>query len=286
MSLATRELARSKLRFTLLAGAVGLLVFLILFQQALLGGLITQFIGALRNQNATVLVYGSDARKNLEGSRLENATVDQVRAVPGVSDAGRLGQGTFTVLAGRKLEDATLIGYELDRPGQPTTLSSGRLARTDFEAVASQGDSAKGLILGRSVKVAPDGSQLIFCGYIGGTGEDVANAIAVDGLNCVYITGFTFSTETSFPVTFGPVVTQKGLSDAFVAKINNDGQGLAYCGYIGGGASDVGTGIAVDLGFNAYVCGYTNSTETTFPVAVGPTLTYVGGAYDAFVAKR
>jgi len=134
-------------------------------------------------------------------------------------------------------------------------------------------------------KVAPDGSQLIFCGYIGGTGEDVANAIAVDGLNCVYITGFTFSTETSFPVTFGPVVTQKGLSDAFVAKINNDGQSLAYCGYIGGGASDVGTGIAVDLGFNAYVCGYTNSTETTFPVAVGPKLTYVGGAYDAFVAK-
>jgi hypothetical protein len=134
-------------------------------------------------------------------------------------------------------------------------------------------------------KVAPDGSQLVFCGYIGGTGEDVANAIAVDGLNCVYITGFTFSTETSFPVTMGPIVTQKGLSDAFVAKINNDGQSLAYCGYIGGGASDVGTGIAVDLGFNAYVCGYTNSTETTFPVTVGPTLTYVGGAYDAFVAK-
>ena len=55
MFLAIRELGRAKVRFLLLGGAVGLLVFLILFQQALLGGLITQFIGALRNQSATVL---------------------------------------------------------------------------------------------------------------------------------------------------------------------------------------------------------------------------------------
>ena len=134
-------------------------------------------------------------------------------------------------------------------------------------------------------KVAPDGSQLVFCGYIGGAGEDVANAIAVDGLSCVYITGYTFSDATSFPVTLGPSLTPYGLSDAFVAKVNNDGQSLAYCGYIGGGASDIATGIAVDLSYAAYVCGYTDSTETTFPVTVGPDLTYNGGGYDAFVAK-
>ncbi|MEZ5273015.1 MAG: hypothetical protein R2694_12040 [Ilumatobacteraceae bacterium] len=52
MFLAWHEMRRSKLRFGLLTGAVGLLVFLILFQQALLGGLITQFIGAVRNQSA------------------------------------------------------------------------------------------------------------------------------------------------------------------------------------------------------------------------------------------
>jgi hypothetical protein len=134
-------------------------------------------------------------------------------------------------------------------------------------------------------KIDASGASLAYCGYIGGIGEDVANAVAVDGLGCAYITGFTFSGETSFPVTTGPTQTLKGLSDAFAAKVNSDGASLAYCGYIGGAGSDVGTGIAVDLGGNAYICGYTNSTEASFPVSVGPSLTFKGGTFDAFAAK-
>lgn len=68
MFLALREIYRAKVRFGLLAGAVGLLVFLILFQQALLFGLINQFIGALKHQSGQVLVLNDQARKNLEGS--------------------------------------------------------------------------------------------------------------------------------------------------------------------------------------------------------------------------
>ena len=136
-----------------------------------------------------------------------------------------------------------------------------------------------------AAKVKPDGSTLAYCGYLGGPGEDVGNAIAVDGLGCAYITGFTFSGETTFPVTTGPVLTHSGLSDAFVAKINNDGLSLAYCGYLGGKGSDIGTGIAVDLGGYASVSGYTNSSDGSFPVSVGPNLAYGGGAFDGFVAK-
>ena len=134
-------------------------------------------------------------------------------------------------------------------------------------------------------KVNAKGTGLDYCGYIGGPGEDVANAVAVDGQGCAYITGFTYSGETAFPVTVGPRLTLSGLSDAFVAKINADGASLAYCGYIGGSGNDIGTGIAVDLGGNAYICGYTNSTESSFPVSVGPGLTFKGGAFDGFVAK-
>jgi len=162
--LAIRELARAKLRFILLGGAIGLLVFLILFQQALLGGLITQFIGALRNQSATVLVYGSDARRNLEGSRVDPSTVDAVRAVDGVADAGPLGQGTFTARADGALADATLLGYRLGGPGRPTSLNAGRLPETDFEAVVSDGDSSKGFTLGRSVTIEPDGRAIRIVG--------------------------------------------------------------------------------------------------------------------------
>ena len=38
-----------------------------------------------------------------------------------------------------------------------------------------------------------------------------------------------------------------------------------------------GHGIAVDGAGNAYVTGYTTSTEATFPVTAGPDLTYNGG---------
>jgi hypothetical protein len=60
---------------------------------------------------------------------------------------------------------------------------------------------------------------------------------------------------------------------------------IVYAGYIGGIGNDGGTGIAVDAAGNAYVTGKATSTETTFPVKVGPDLTYNGGRLDAFVAK-
>ncbi len=155
MFLALREIRHSKARFVLLGGAVGLLVFLILFVQALTGALIRQFIGAVDHQSAQVLVYGADARKNLEGSRVPPTTVQRVAAVPGVAAAGPIGEGTFTVAAGGKDRDATIWGYELGRPGAPTTLTSGRLPRGDYEAVASDGNSDRGFTIG--ARITPEG---------------------------------------------------------------------------------------------------------------------------------
>lgn len=153
MFLALREISRSKARFLLLGGAIGLLVFLIVFVQALTGALIRQFIGAIDHQSGQVLVYGADARKNLEGSRVPPPTVNAVAEIPGVAAAGPLGEGTFTVRAGGALRDATLFGYELGKPGEPTTVTSGRLPRTDFEAVASDGNGGKGFTLGATVRL-------------------------------------------------------------------------------------------------------------------------------------
>ena len=145
MFLALREIRRARWRFVLLTGAVGLLVFLILFVQALTGALIGQFIGALDHQSADVLVYSAQARKNLEGSVVPPATVEAVANVPGVAETGPLGEGTFSVRAGGKLRDAALIGYEPGRPGEPTTLTEGRLPTGPFEAVASSRNAGRGL---------------------------------------------------------------------------------------------------------------------------------------------
>ena len=75
-----------------------------------------------------------------------------------------------------------------------------------------------------------------------------------------------------------------GAADAFVAKVNAAGTALVYAGYIGGSALDDGRGIAVDGSGNTYVTGRTESTEASFPVLVGPDLTFNGDS-DAFVAK-
>ncbi len=135
-------------------------------------------------------------------------------------------------------------------------------------------------------KVNAAGTALVYCGYIGGSDDDRGLGIAVDGSGNAYVTGRTLSTETSFPVTVGPDLTHNGGgADAFVAKVNAAGTALVYCGYIGGDDDDVGSGIAVDGSGNAYVTGFTASTQGTFPVTVGPDLTHNGGLYDAFVAK-
>lgn len=160
--LALREIVRTKLRFSLLAGAVGLLVFLILFQSTLLNTLLSFFSGALETQSAAVVVYSDEARKNPEGSVLPLDTVDAVAAVPGVAQAGPFGVDTVTARAGGDELDVALLGYELDGPGAPTTLVEGRLPKTDGEGVASDIDADRGFAVGDTVRiVGPDGTYPI-----------------------------------------------------------------------------------------------------------------------------
>jgi putative ABC transport system permease protein len=180
MFLALKEMQRAKLRFGLLAGAVGLLVFLILFQQALLTGLINQFIGALKNQSADVLVYNDQARKNLEGSIILPDQLAAVAEVEGVAVAARLGESTFTVTAGGEELDAVLFGYELGGPGAPTTLIEGRLPEGPGEGVASEKDRADGFDIGDVVQVQPDGVSITVVGIASDINYSVSPTLFVD----------------------------------------------------------------------------------------------------------
>ncbi len=133
-------------------------------------------------------------------------------------------------------------------------------------------------------KVNSAGTALAYCGFIGGSLYDYGYSVAVDWQGHAYLTGETSSPEASFPETVGPDLTHNGNNDAFVAKVDAAGTALVYCGYLGGSASDKGRGIAVDWSGNAYVTGIAESTEASFPEAVGPDLTH-NGVGDAFVAK-
>jgi hypothetical protein len=133
-------------------------------------------------------------------------------------------------------------------------------------------------------KVNAQGSALVYCGYIGGASGDGCNAIALDGFGNAYLAGRTGSDEASFPVKIGPDLTHNGNGDVFVAKLNGQGTGLDFCGYIGGASSDDCTKIAVDQSGNIYVAGETESSQSSFPVKVGPDLTY-NGKIDAYLAR-
>jgi hypothetical protein len=121
---------------------------------------------------------------------------------------------------------------------------------------------------------------LIYSTYLGGSGDDFGNGIAVDSAGNAYVTGST--TSTNFP-TMNPLQPNNGGSmTAFVTKINAAGSALVYSTYLGGSGGDTGYGIAIDGAGNAYVTGSTSSTN--FPTK-NPLQSANGGGGDAFVTK-
>jgi hypothetical protein len=132
-----------------------------------------------------------------------------------------------------------------------------------------------------AAKINPEGSALVYSTYLGGSGDEWGNGIAVDSAGNAYVAGNTNS--TNFP-TVNPLQPNYGggNDDAFVAKINPTGSALVYSTYLGGSGDDGGFGIAVDSAGNAYVTGYTMSTN--FPTE-SPFQKRKDGSGDAFVSK-
>jgi len=122
---------------------------------------------------------------------------------------------------------------------------------------------------------------LTYSTYLGGSGGDVGYGIAVDSANNAYVTGTTSS--INFPTTTGSQATLGGGIDVFVAKLNPAGTALLYSVYLGGGNLDRATGIALDSSGNAYLTGYTSSTD--FPTTSGAYQTSNNGSSNAFLAK-
>lgn len=136
-------------------------------------------------------------------------------------------------------------------------------------------------------KIDSSGTALVYAGYIGGIGTEEGQAIAVDTDGNAYVTGavqYSGLYPIEFPAIGGPDLTYNGSNDAFVVKVNAAGTALVYAGFIGGSGADLSYGIAVDSNSNAYIAGYTTSTQASFPVTIGPDLT-PNGYEDAFIAK-
>jgi putative ABC transport system permease protein len=164
MFLALKEIQRAKVRFGLLIAAIALLVFLILFQQSLQNGLLTSFVGGIRNQTAPVLVYSVDGQRFIQSSAIPAELEADVRSAPGVEEVGRIGQGTFTVRTSEGVFDASILGYEVEGLGSPREMVEGRLPAAPGEAVASDADDADGFAVGDTVVVMPGGFEITVVG--------------------------------------------------------------------------------------------------------------------------
>jgi len=140
------------------------------------------------------------------------------------------------------------------------------------------------------VKFSPAGTALSYGTYLGGSGQEIARAVAVDGDGNGYVTGCTASTD--FPTTAGAYDRSHGggtcdpegtCPDVFVARFNSDASDLSYSTYLGGGDEDEVGDIALDGSGAIYVTGETYSDD--FPTtrwAYDRTLT---GVMDAFVTR-
>jgi hypothetical protein len=144
-----------------------------------------------------------------------------------------------------------------------TTSPTGQPLQATF-----QGGSFDGFVAKVDTKLRGKPS-LIYLTYFGGNVNDRVEGVAVDAARRAYITGASNSSPTTFPLLNAFDATQFN-GEAFVAKLNTNGDSLFYCSFLGGengnGAEDgeEGMGIAIDAGGNAYVTGRTTS-GASFP---------------------
>jgi uncharacterized protein (TIGR03437 family) len=146
----------------------------------------------------------------------------------------------------------------------------------------------------------PAGTNLVYATFVGGSGSDHANAMAIDASGNAYLAGTT--TSLDFPITAGAFqpINRAAITNhagtAFFAQLNTSGSVLSYSSFLGGSgmlnppgqpAGDIAYGVALDAAANVYVAGTTSSAD--FPATQGAFQTSNKAAaskgQNAFVAK-
>ena len=128
-----------------------------------------------------------------------------------------------------------------------------------FQSLPNVLNLLNGIYTAFVTKLNPSGNTLMYSTYLGGSGGDGARGIAVDSDGNAYVAGWTNSPD--FPLVNALQSAFGGGGDAFVTKLNASGNALLYSTSLGGSKNDVGTGIALDSSGNAYVGGYTASSN-------------------------
>ena len=223
------------------------------------------------------LVYYGARQKTLEYDFVVAPGADPTAIALGFQGAERLDLEADGALAVR-------VGSEQVRLHKPVAYQQVGDTRRDVTAEYVLRDDGR---VGFRVAAYDRGTALVIdpvvvlARVLGGSGVDQGFGIAVDiGANA-YVTGNAFSVD--FPTTAGVVQPAPASgNEVFVARLSETGS-LLYSTLVGGSFDDAGRAIAIDGLGNAFVTGFTSSTDfPTTPGAFQPVLT---GLTNAFVLK-
>lgn len=165
MRIALRELRRRPGRFGVATAVLTLITTLLVFLGGLLDGLFLGSTGAIRAQQADVLVYSADSREQFLRSRIDTDLRLVVEAAEGVERVGGLG----IALVGARQEgvdevsDAAVIGYESAPAGVPEVPPAG-------EGWADERLRADGVQRGDTLLMGPRGVPVRVRGFVEDTG--------------------------------------------------------------------------------------------------------------------
>ena len=159
-----------------------------------------------------------------------------------------------------------------------------------FGGGTCDGIKCKDVIVAKIDPSLSGSNSILYSTYIGGANKvDKGYDIALDPGNNVYITGYTF-TLSGFPIVNPIQASNNGASDAFVVKMDlNQGgsNSILFSTYFGGSSYERGYAIATDGAGNAYLTGYTESTNlpTINPFQSSQGGGCSSGCRDAYIAK-
>lgn len=156
---------------------------------------------------------------------------------------------------------------------------AGMTPSADFPTREAFQQNSGGLVDCFVTKLNPDGSDLIYSTYLGGSGVDLCEGLTLDAAGNVYVAGYTES--LNFPVANPYQAANAGITDGFVTKLSPAGT-LLFSTYLGGSADESIGGIKVDASGNIYVGGSTRSSNFPTVNAVQPNS---AGEYDCFITK-
>ena len=261
---------------------------------------------AIDAAGSNVVVFGTTTSLNFPASAGAYRTTSAGSNDVYLTKFNRTGSGVVfsTYLGGSGNEYSG--GVAMDSSGN--IYVAGKTDSANFPTRNAYSSANAGFLDAFIAKFGPFGTNLLYASYLGGAGDDSANAIAADNNGNAFIAGHTYSLGTGngpFPTVPNTAYQTHngGGEDAFVAKFNTLASGsssLVYSTFLGGSTDEKAWAIAVDATGNAYVAGEIQSFNNTYPApptsdfpvlnAFEPVFNlgntnYSAGSEDGFVSK-